>query len=474
MRFGVYLGSVEPENTSSIASWLVAVGVDDLTLVPPQLVVHIGGMMYYLQVYAEAWHRAPIYTSDEMPKHPKVYRRPIPPPPSSTSSEEGTMLDDQELIPMSTQVLREMCRGRSADSLPPELRRFATMEVIEMQNSDMPTTEVATGDPQPDNRPQNKQPIIVPQILHSFPQRSPALNKQPHTFTGVADHHSKHLTTAIDNHNQHSHSKSLPTQPNLPLLTVPAVSDCLNYKNSTAGYSQKAADPLLGGKKRIQPHKILLRGESSATVGNHAIQEQIPGGRPPIQGNNCNNNEGGARITEKNISPKTQEAAVPKIDPKKILPKQKGFPCGPTKGPLATKYKWTKPASKPNPNSSIVIKKGKEVQRPKRKNTVPLIANPPKRATGKDKINEQALISFNPEGFYEVQVQYDHIAKLASGCGFKNSDIEEAITKDNEQRRIQALTNPANSERIFEEDPELEMRRFDPDLEDELTSEEEV
>lgn len=59
-RFGVCLGSVEPENTSSIASWLVAVGVDDLTLVPPQLVTHIGGMMYYIQVYAEAWHRAPI------------------------------------------------------------------------------------------------------------------------------------------------------------------------------------------------------------------------------------------------------------------------------------------------------------------------------------------------------------------------------------------------------------------------------
>lgn len=71
-------------------------------------------------------------------------------------------------------------------------------------------------------------------------------------------------------------------------------------------------------------------------------------------------------------------------------------------------------------------------------------------------------------------MQYDHTAKLASGCGFKNSDIAEALSKDNEQRRIQALTNPANSERIFEEDPELDMGRFDPDPEDELTSEEEV
>lgn len=31
-RFGVFLSSVDPENPSSIASWLVAVGVDDLSL----------------------------------------------------------------------------------------------------------------------------------------------------------------------------------------------------------------------------------------------------------------------------------------------------------------------------------------------------------------------------------------------------------------------------------------------------------
>lgn len=74
--FGVYLGSAAPEDPASIASWIVAVGVDDLTLVPPQLAMHDGGMVYPITVYTMAWHRGPIYSADEMPKHPKTYLRP--------------------------------------------------------------------------------------------------------------------------------------------------------------------------------------------------------------------------------------------------------------------------------------------------------------------------------------------------------------------------------------------------------------
>lgn len=476
-RFGVFLGSVEPENPSSIASWLVAVGVDDLTLVPPQLVVHIGGMMYYLQVYVEAWHRAPIYTSDDMPKHPKVYRRPIPPPPSSTSSEDGTTKDDQELIPMSSQVLREMCRGRTADSLPPELRRFATMEVVEMPTSEMPPQDVATGDPQVENPPDNQQPMINPLIQQSESQRSPDQTLHSPISLGVSDQHRRQLTTTIDNHKQLSHRKPILSQPQLPLLSIPASSNFINLTDGVAGQSHEAAAPPLGERRRIHPQKILQRGESSAPVGNRASHAQIPRTAPSVQLNNTKLDAISAQITEKIISPIIKEPPVLKPvpqDPKKILPKQKGLPCGPTKGPLATKYKWTRPTSKPIPNSNQVIKKGKDPIRPKRKNALPLIPTPAKRATGKEKISEQATISFNPEGFYEVKVQYDHIAKLATGCGFKNSDIEEVIAKDNEQRRNQALNNPPVPEGNIEDDLDPDMGRFDPDPEDALTSDEEA
>ena len=132
-RFGVYLGSIAPEDPASLASWIVAVGVDDLSLVPPQLAMHDGGLVHPIQVYTMAYRRGPIYSADEMPKHPKIYRRPQPPP-SSTSSSDGELPpDDMEIIPMSSQVLRELCRGKTAESLPPELRQFATMEVLEME-----------------------------------------------------------------------------------------------------------------------------------------------------------------------------------------------------------------------------------------------------------------------------------------------------------------------------------------------------
>lgn len=105
-------------------------------------------MMYYIQVYTKAYQWAPIYSFDDLPKQPKVYKRPQPPPSSSDSSEDGNMLDDTELIPMSTQVLREICRGRTADSLPPKLRRFAALEVIDMTYPQRDTQPVATMDPE--------------------------------------------------------------------------------------------------------------------------------------------------------------------------------------------------------------------------------------------------------------------------------------------------------------------------------------
>lgn len=53
-----------------------------------------------------------------------------------------------------------------------------------------------------------------------------------------------------------------------------------------------------------------------------------------------------------------------------------------------------------------------------------------------------AEVSFNPTGFYEVKVQYDHVAKLAQGCGFKSTDVQEVIRADNAQRELAAQYNP--------------------------------
>lgn len=49
---------------------------------------------------------------------------------------------------MSSVVLREICKGRTADSLPLELRRFSTLEEIPIEDPHMAAGTQATQDPQ--------------------------------------------------------------------------------------------------------------------------------------------------------------------------------------------------------------------------------------------------------------------------------------------------------------------------------------
>lgn len=77
---------------------------------------------------------------------------------------------------------------------------------------------------------------------------------------------------------------------------------------------------------------------------------------------------------------------------------------------------------------------------------------------------QRAAINLNPEGFYEVAVQYDLCADLGKGCGLKDTDVAQALTEDNIQRR----ENPAHGfEQQGQEGPSIE---FDTD--EDLMSEE--
>lgn len=92
----------------------------------------------------------------------------------------------------------------------------------------------------------------------------------------------------------------------------------------------------------------------------------------------------------------------------------------------------------------------------------------------KGKKKEDVEVSFNSEGFYEVQVHYDHMAKLAAGCGFTNEDVEQAINIDNAQHRQIPTEQTTESNQENEDSADFEMGRFELDSEDELTSEEEA
>lgn len=417
-RFGVFIGTVEPENPSSIASLLVAVGVDDLTLVPPQLVLHIGGMMYYVQVYTEAYHRAPIYTAEDMPKHPKVFKRPQPPL-CSSSSDAGSMNRDLELIPMSTQELREICRGRTADSLSPELRRFATMDVIDMPDPCMATQNIVSLDPQESN--QNA--LITAQVQLPLAQRSPDRMRQncvaTHPVTATTQQQQTNFC-----HNQSSADKSADA---VQQSTVNVLQR--SQQNSVAGNVRRPLNPPQQQIKRIQPQRILQRGESSMPPVNQISTARIPRRILPSQTDNAILLSVEVQGTALNAPPTNSDPMrgihVDRAPNSKIIlqPKNKGLALGPTKGPLSTKYFWNKPTARKALTGKMVLNQKRKL--------LPKTGAGPSKRTGRSK-KDQAQVSFNPEGFYEVKVSYEHVSRLAEGCGFHPKDVEAVINLDNE------------------------------------------
>lgn len=472
--FGVFLGSVASEKPSSIASWTVAVGVDDLSLVPPELVMHVGGMVHTVQVHPIACQRAPIYTVQDIPKHPKTYYRPQPPPPSSSSSSDNeNNYDDSELIPMSSGVLRDLCRGKPADSLPPELRRFATIEERDLDGAHRITQDSATL-----NQPaQSHQfPNLVQSDLQSSADRLSLENgvaglvkgptAVPRKSIEFSNHIQSHLVSSVI---LQSKETTVVKDAN---LTGVAPETIIPVTNPNILLLRSPQQPL----HAPNPRKILLRGEPSKTKGKGIATKSAPIKRNIPSANEKISKAGNKGIIIAEKVPESQgfnfnfSGHMSNEEHKAIAfsAKEKGQAAGPSCGPNSRRFKWTRPVP---PNSAQVTKKIIAAASHKRKNpqsqsTMTKKSQPPlKKRTGK---GNEAEVSFNADGFYEVQVQYDHVAKLATGCGFNISDVHKAIASDNDQRRDQASALAATTIEEEETDP-----RFELDPNDELTSEEE-
>lgn len=87
-------------------------------------------------------------------------------------------------------------------------------------------------------------------------------------------------------------------------------------------------------------------------------------------------------------------------------------------------------------------------------------------------------MSLDPSGFYEVKVHYEHVSRLASGCGITNFDIEQEILADNQQRQedgvLKAQQAASGTEIENPEGEDYDLSRFDLDPNDELSSDEEL
>lgn len=73
-------------------------------------------------------------------------------------------------------------------------------------------------------------------------------------------------------------------------------------------------------------------------------------------------------------------------------------------------------------------------------------------------------------------MQYDHVSKLAAGCGFKAQDVVNVIQADNDQRKVQAAQQASLpvTTTVTTEEEDQDLPRFELDSNDELSSDEEA
>ena len=92
----------------------------------------------------------------------------------------------------------------------------------------------------------------------------------------------------------------------------------------------------------------------------------------------------------------------------------------------------------------------------------------PKHNRQKDQAS-RTEVHLNPNGFYEVAVQYDLCMDLGKGCGLNMSDISQAIDDDNAQRGVNNLNPVQESEPPNQGGPTIDFQS-----DEDLMSEEEL
>lgn len=112
--FGVYLGRVLPKKPTDLKVWRAAIAMEELENIPPVITMVAGGLEHDIKVSPVTWKREPIYKRSDLPMLPRTLKRPHP----LSSSEES----DEDMFPMSREVLMELCRDRDPESLPLPVR----------------------------------------------------------------------------------------------------------------------------------------------------------------------------------------------------------------------------------------------------------------------------------------------------------------------------------------------------------------
>lgn len=292
----------------------------------------------------------------------------------------GPTPEDEEVIRMSKVVLEELCRGRDIATLPAQIREYFTRETRDEDISqDLGEGGEEEGHAEIDGHGEEME-------IHG--EEEEATVNQSHTIVTTEDPDDSMTMTAMVIVNPGGEVESHAGQGNFS--SGADISRATESRSQTTPLQQ---DDGLRSLRNDSPARNLLISSLSCTTDTHA------GRLGNKTGNKTNSHAAG---TTEHGDPK--ELALRQAKENQEKNKEQMGKNG-SELRASGKLKGKQGASGPGPD--------------------------PKPA---------AEVVKNPDGFYEVQVDYAHCMDIAGLTGVKFSEVLRTIQEDNQQRRI--LTRP--------------------------------
>lgn len=458
--FGIFLATIPPEDPADFSQWTAVIATEDLAQVPSKIKVRLGGLDKVVPITVVTWSHAPIYKAAEMPQEPPIYTAPTRDTSDDSSGDECHM-DADEMIPVSRRVIQEICRGIDPEALPWQFRELlAAGKEAAAANLKQAVVQNATDNPQavattfqiegrqtdisavPEAQEGSTSGIPDKTVAHTEPMRHPSIE-----IGVMRDFVSSEVPTTRKTQ-ETSHPKSDPQARAAP-----------THKQTTQrAPKEKEKMPRLNTQSTRANFRAQIP-KRIATRVSHLTQPRNPQPR------------------QKGIA--TRDPKNPTAQPPIILMRRKDQHVS-TALPRARGEQQAQEARKPNK-----LKRKADIQSraqiPEPTKTIRGDTSRP----GPSRPRNKEGSSLNPEGFFEVHVQYDRCVDLAYTLGLKPGDVLQTIEEDNAARR-EVFAQQAQHDQRSEIDPQVQGPqeqgqddeqahvRFDyTDTDDDLGSEEE-
>lgn len=391
--FGTFLGTVEQSNPGDIAVWTAAIATTDLAKIPHAVAYRVGGRVEVADITPRKWIRCPLYKDNELPKP-----RPKFQPPSSP---------EEEVLPLSRAVLKDLCQGRDLQSLPEIVRLWLADEATSSLPSSPVTSIAARMGPTAMERPAS------PQMVEQTPEPTVQLLRRPATKDPGAPDQS---TVRIRSPQvlEKSGEQNSATEQNR------GAEQCNSAQGVTAVVTTEDGLNGAGHETQQSDSLVLATVPLGNTPQNHVVTP-IPKARKDK-----------GILGEGNRS----EAMMGNI-PKKASCRRTATRASsrPPRQDYSHDGRMTRSKRKSHDPAQEGMAQGESSKKPQQG-------------------RKPAQLIANLDGLVEVQVEYDHCSQLAQNMGFRTTQILKALEEDNLERTNEQLDPQSDQgERLSDFEP---------------------